>query len=358
MATIFEYLKWRGDLPFSTVRPGEVDGVIFAMTAYVDYTKLCHGETRTMSEAAAGYCADGKYEKVNLGLILPSRQINKTFCEAARTRRYGGSLITDFKDRTDSAEGYQFSAVTYHIDGGRMVVVFRGTDDSIAGWREDCRLAFLDEIPAQRMAVEYLEMVAAKYPEEKIYITGHSKGGNLSVYSAIKCSDGVKERIVRAYSFDGPGFSRSILNSEEYGKIRDKISVIIPQSSTVGTMFEKGDRYGVVKSTNTGVFQHDPYSWPLEGPRFVKLKELSKVGKKNEEQFRKKMSKMTVEEKREFVETLFDVIYATEATTLTELTRGGLKKFNTIIKTYGGLDKERKEMMTEILLRVLELKKA
>ena len=358
MSTIFDYLRWRGDLSFIESRLGEIDSAIFSMMSYVDYKKLCHGENCTLSEAASDYCTDGKYEKVSLGLIFPSKQINRTFCEAAKTKRYGGALITDFDARTSHEDGYQFGAVTYHIDCNRMVVIFRGTDDSIVGWREDCRLAFLDEIPAQRMAVEYLERIAKKYPDEKIYVMGHSKGGNLAIYSAIKCSDEVKERILRVYSLDGPGFSRSVLESEDYAKVQSKLAILIPQSSTVGTMFEKGDKYSVVKSTNSGVFQHDPYSWVLDGPRFIKLKELSKAGKKNEEQFRRRMSKMTSEEKRDFVETLFDVVDATGARTLTELTRGGPKKLNTIIKTYNGLDKEKREMMTEIFLRILELKKA
>lgn len=357
MSTIFDYLRWRGDLSFTESRFGEIDSTIFSMISYVDYKKLCHGENHTLAEAAKEYCTDGKYEKVSLGFMFPSKQINKTFCDAAKTRRYGGVLITDFDARTSHEEGYQFGAITYHIDGERMVVVFRGTDDSIVGWREDCRLAFLDEIPAQRMAVEYLEAIAAKYPEKKIYVTGHSKGGNLSIYSAIKCSDEVKERLVRVYSLDGPGFSHAILSSEEYCRIQCKTTALIPQSSTVGTMFEKGKRFGVVKSTNAGVFQHDPYSWVLDGPRFVKLKELSRAGKKNEEQFRRRMERMSAAEKEEFIETLFDVVDATGARTLTELTRGGPKRINIIIKTYSGLDKEKKEMITEILLRLLELKK-
>lgn len=357
MSTVFEYIKWRGDLTFPTVKLGEVDAIMFAMISYINYGKLCHGEIRTMKDAAASYCADGKYDKVSLGLIMPSKNINRCFCEAARAKRYRDALISDFEDRTDYAKGYQFGAITYHIDGGRMVVVFRGTDDSIVGWREDCRLAFLDEIPAQRMAVEYLEAVAAKYPNEKIYVTGHSKGGNLSLYAAVKCSDAVKDRIVRVYAFDGPGFSSSFFASEEYGKIKEKISVILPQSSTVGTMFEKGDKFTVIKSTNSGLLQHDPYSWELDGPRFIKYKELSRAGKNNEEQFRRRMRKMTTDEKREIVETLFDVVDATGAKTLTEFSRGGLKKFNTIIKTYGGLNKEKREMISEIVLRMIEIKK-
>ena len=140
--------------------------------------------------------------------------------------------------------------------------------------------------------------------------------------------------------------------------MRERLKVIIPQSSVFGTMFERVDKRTVVKSTNTGILQHDPYSWMLDGPRFVKLKGLSRSGQKNEEQFRKRMEKMTLDEKREVVETLFNLIDSSGAKTLSELMHGGLPKIIAIIKSYGGLDKEKRDMMIAILLRVFELKKA
>lgn len=357
MSTVFDYLKWRGDLSFSDVRPNEVDSMMFSMISYIDYGLLCGDEVKTMRQAAEGYCADGKYEDVNLGLIMPSKTINKMFCDMAATKRYGGVKITDFDARTSSEEVYQFGALTFHLPGKQMMIVFRGTDDSIAGWREDCYLSFLDEIPAQRMAVEYVERMAEKYPEERIYLTGHSKGGNLSVYAAVNCSAEVQGRITRAYCHDGPGLSYSMVNSERFRKMQRKLTVLIPQSSFIGIMFEKGEKYTVVKSEGKVVFQHDPFSWELDGPSFVKLSELSQWGKRNEEQFRAGMQKMTAEEKREFVETFFGMVEATGAKTLSDFSASSLKNLVTVVKSYTGLDKQKREMMLAIVLRLLDLKK-
>lgn len=352
MANVFDYIKWRGDLSFSDIRPGEVDSVIFAMMSYIDHNAICGSEVKTLCDASTQYCPDGKYDDVNLGLIMPSEQINRMFCEAALTKRFGGVKITDFVARTSDEEGYQFGAVTYHMPGKQMMITFRGTDDSIAGWREDCCLSFLDEIPAQRMAVEYLEDLAAKYPEKKIYITGHSKGGNLSIYSAINCSSDVQTRIVRAYCHDGPGLSRSMINSDKYRAVQRKLTVIVPQSSYIGIMFEKGEKYKVIKSNGRGLFQHDPYSWELDGPMFINMPELSKWGKKNEEQFRAGMSRMKAEEKKKFVETFFSMVESTGARTLLDFTDGGIKKMTVLIKTYSGLDKQTKEMMIMLIKKL------
>ena len=358
MADIFDYLKWRGDLSFAEIRPCEVDSVIFAMMSYLDYGKLCGGEEKTLRHATEEYCADGRYDSVNLGLIMPSKQINKMVCDAAATRRFGTARITDFDARTSKEEGYQFCAVTFHLSGRQLVIAFRGTDDSLAGWREDCCLSFLDEIPAQRMAVEYLERIAEKYPEERIYLTGHSKGGNLAAYAAINCSEDVRARIARAFCHDGPGLSYSMVNSEKFRRMQRKLTVLIPQSSYIGIMFEKGEKYSVIKSTGVGVFQHDPYSWTLDGPNFIRLPELSQKGKRNEEQFRAAMRKMSSAEKQDFVETMFSIIDSTGASTLTELTDGKLRKLMTLIKGYSGLDRETRELMITLFLKLFDLKKA
>lgn len=355
MWNVFDYLAWRGDLSFSAVKLCEVDSVIFAMMSYIDYKSLCQGKRMKLCNAAVNYCADGKYDKVNLGLIMPSKHINKMFRYAASTKRYGDVVVSDFISKISKENVYQFCAVTYHIPGNRMVVTFRGTDDTIAGYREDCCLAFLDEIPAQRMSVEYLEAVAKKYPDKKIYVTGHSKGGNLALYSSVRCSDEVKARIVRAFCGDGPGLPHSVVDSPEYRKMQRKFTVLIPQSSFIGIMFEKGERYTVIKSEGKGPYQHDPFSWEVDGPAFIKLPELSKQGKKNSEQFSAGMSRMTREEKKEFVDTFFSLIESTGARTLSDFSAGGIRKIISLIKSYKGLDKETREMMLTLLFKLFDI---
>ena len=357
MADIFDYLTWRGDLSFADVRPCEVDCVILSMVSYLDYDALCGGEVRTITEAARNYCTDGDYERVNLGLIMPSKKINRIFCDMGRSKRFGGVRISDFESRISREESYQFGAVTFHVPGKRMIVIFRGTDDTVAGWHEDCCLAFMDEIPAQRMAVEYLERMAEKYPDERIYVAGHSKGGNLAAYALINCNDGTREQVVRAFCLDGPGLSYSMIHSDRFKRAQRKLSVLLPQSSFVGTMFEKGERYTVVQSSARGLLQHDPFTWVLEGPAYIKLPALSDKGKKNEEQFREGMQKMSAEEKKRFVDTLFDLVASTGAETLTDFADGGIKKLVTLVKGYGGLDKQKRDLMLALILKLFDFKK-
>ncbi len=356
MSNIFEYLRWRGDLSFPEIRPCEIDSIILSMMSYIDFGTLAE-DNMTLKEASDGYCADGKYDGVNLGLIMPSKQINRMFCLCGKTRRFGGVRITDFVSRISDSEGYQFCAMTFHLSSKQMMVVFRGTDDTIVGYKEDCCLSFLDEVPAQRMALEYLSEVSERYPEKRIYITGHSKGGNLALYSAVKSREEIQERIARVYCHDGPGLSRSAVASAAFKRMQRKLKIFVPQSSFIGIMFEKGEKYTVIKSNGRGLLQHDPFSWELEGPFFVKLSELSKRGKKNEEKFRDGMDKMSIEEKKDFVETLFSVIESTGAKTLSDFADNGLQKLVTFFKSYKGLDKEKRNMLISLTLTLLDLKK-
>lgn len=354
MANQFDYLSWRGDLSFSSDKLNEVDGSILAMLSYIDYDAISK-EPITLKKAAAGYCPDKKYDSVRLGLIIPSKKINQIFCMAGESARFGDCLISDFESRTSREENCQFAAVTYHLSGNKAVICYRGTDDSLVGWREDCCLSYLEEIPAQSRAVAYFERMAEKYPEKKFYFVGHSKGGNLAVYTTLKCRPELRARIIRAYSYDGPGLSSKLARSKSFTALKRKLSIIVPQSSFIGTMFDVRGHYTVVHGTMRGPYQHDCFTWAVEKNRFVRLPELSARGKKNAEQFRESMARMTEEEKRELVKVLFAAIESTGAQSLTDLTSGTPKKLVTLIKSYNGVDKEKRAMTVSLVLKLFDL---
>ena len=357
MADMFEYLKWRGDISFAEKRLCEIDSIIFSMMVYVDFEALGLRDVGNICDLAKDYCPDNEYSSVSLGLIIPSKKINKLFCSAAKSRRFGGVRISDYVTKLSEEEVCQFAAATYHLPGKRMAVTFRGTDDTLIGWKEDFCLSYVDEIPAQRMAVRYLEEIAKKYPDERIYVLGHSKGGNLSLYAATKASSEVKERIVRVFCHDGPGLSYTNITSPAFAEIKRKVAVYLPQSSVIGTMFERGDKFSVVKSSAIGAVQHDPFSWELEGPTFIKLSSLSERGKKNEEQFKARMMQMSNDERREFIELFFSIVRSTGATTLSDFSGRGVKKIVLVLKNYSGLNKEQRDLMLALLLKLFDFKK-
>lgn len=357
MAGVIDYVAWRGDLSFSDNKFCEVDGSILSMLAYIDFGAICGNEELTLREVAKKRCAKLYRSKNNMGLIIPSEDINNLFYAAAKSRRFGNIRISDFKSYTSQARMCQFAAVTFHMPNGRLAIAFRGTDDSIVGWREDVGLAYLDRIPSQILAVDYLQRIAEKYPDEKIYICGHSKGGNLSVYSLVNCKEETAARVLKAFSYDGPGLDDASFNSPRYKAVKRKLEIIIPQSSFIGIMFNIGDQYTVVNCTRKGAHQHDSFYWSVCGASFEHLDSLSERGKKNEEQFKASMSRMSLNERRELAETLFEIVDRTGAKTLTELSRGGIKNIGVIVKNYHGLDKQKREIILGLFLKLFDLGK-
>lgn len=218
-------------------------------------------------------------------------------------------------------------------------IAFRGTDDTIVGWKEDFNLAFLPVVPAQRMAAEYLAAAAAALPSHPLRVGGHSKGGNLAVYSAVFCGEAVQNQLMRVYNNDGPGFRTSLLGLPEHRRVADKITTILPESSVVGMLLEHEERYEVVRSTQSGLWQHDGFSWQVRGEKFEHLPDLTEGGKLVDETIRTFILSLSPEQRVAFTDALFDILTCTDAGTLTDLKEGGLKTAAAMLKKYRTLDK-------------------
>ena len=127
------------------------------------------------------------------------------FEQAAKTNRFGSIELHDYINSVDTKTQTQFGAITFSLDKNNHYVAFRGTDNTIVGWKEDLNLAVQQEVPAQKRATSYLSDIASKY-SGKLIVGGHSKGGNLALYSVFKAEKSIKDRIEKRVGFDGPGF--------------------------------------------------------------------------------------------------------------------------------------------------------
>ena len=66
--------------------------------------------------------------------------------------------------------------MTYRLTMDVYLVVFRGTDDTLIGWKEDFHMTYMDHVPAQRRAASYLQNVMKEFPKGRFLVAGHSKG--------------------------------------------------------------------------------------------------------------------------------------------------------------------------------------
>ena len=188
MANILDYLDWRGDLTLSERAFNEVDNLILAEICYLDLSGFAPAgfETQqvTLREAWDAYFA--AHPTTDMGVLVPA-QIPVLVQKAAQTARFGSLRLLGYVNRIDEETQTQFSAMTMLLPDGSAYVAFRGTDDTIVGWKEDFNMAFTPEIPAQRYAADYLQQAAAALAFRPLLVGGHSKGGNLAVYAAVFC---------------------------------------------------------------------------------------------------------------------------------------------------------------------------
>lgn len=336
MPNLMDYLEWRGDLTFTEAPLCEVDNLVFCLLAYVDLEGIVPKDqkgTVTVREAAAEYFfSHPAYTERPLGLIIPA-DILTLFRRMAHTRRYRDLLLTGYINEISETREIQFSALTVRLPREEIFVAFRGTDDTIVGWKEDFNLSIMDEIPAQRRAAQYLNNLDLT-PDTDLYVGGHSKGGNLAVWGAVHAGEEVRRRIRQVYSNDGPGFSAGTVESEAYKALSDRIRVIIPEDSLVGLLLDQDPRYTVIKSNRKGLFQHDGLSWEVLGGQFIRAEGLSTVGKRNDTVVRERIAAMTTGERQEFIRLMFTLLESTGARTLTELHNGKVKAALTALKTF------------------------
>lgn len=342
MSNILDYIAWRGDLSLMESPFNDVDALILCQIAYLNFDGLlAEGDFRTrvpLAELAAKFRLAPDFQKRSDTGALINRQTVRLLFDAADSARFGGIAVTGYSSVIDLEKEEQFSAVTFLPGGGTVFVAYRGTDDTIVGWKEDFNLAILDAVPAQLDAVKYLE-TAARTLRGRLCVGGHSKGGNLAVYASARARAGVRRRVARVCNYDGPGFPDRVIASGEFAAVIPKIRSFYPHFSIVGMLFSHAGKYSVVESDQSGIMQHDPFSWHVLRSGFVLLDGFDPASKFFHETFNDWICSLSREQRELFLEALFGVIQATEARTNSELEENLLRNSVKIVRALGQLDR-------------------
>ena len=343
MANLLDYLDWRGDLTLDQAPFNEVDNLILAELSFVDFKGIVpapgEGESVPLREAAEAFFARFPGgEKIDMGVLVPAA-IPDMLRKLADAPRFRDMKLNCFVDWLDVGKGEQFAALGVETGDGLLYLSFRGTDDTLAGWKEDFELACMPEVPAQKKAVDYVRAVARQFPRKRLRLGGHSKGGNLAVYAGVFCPETVQRRVAAVWSNDGPGFHDDLLELPEHRRVEDRIHSIVPKSSVVGMLLEHEETYTVVDSDQKGFLQHDGFSWQVMGDHFVTLRQVTRQAHLNDQALRELVHGMSAEEREKFVTALFDVLTASGAVTLTDLKADSFKAAGAMVKAMKDLDK-------------------
>lgn len=347
MTNLLDYLAWRGDVPFTASPWNEIDALIIATVSYLNFDGVDNERGMTLRELK-----ENGMLRPGTGGNFPARKA--LFEAAAGTARFGGCRIHYFFALTDEKLMTQFSAMCADIGDGTVCVAYRGTDNTMIGWREDFNMMYCCPVPAQEAAVLYLENACRNNPAP-VRVVGHSKGGNLAVYAVACASPETRDRVLDVWSYDGPGVAEQVFRSVGYREAVTKLRAFVPQTSIIGMLMCHPETYTVVSSTAAGLAQHDQFTWQVTGPRFDTAEGIDSTARFIDETLHEWLAGSTPEQREVFVNTLFRLTDSTQAITLSELRGDKLKNIARMIIASRDVDPETRRLFARLFGQLFTL---
>lgn len=356
MATIFDYLKSNQYDSFYDKDFTVLDALALTELAYLPFEDLVPAEISVQNYISLQHLAE-QFEEKFQGKYPPLGMVNahrlKLLSYLSRFKRYKHIRALGFANDVSLDSQKQFAAITYQIRPKEYLVVFRGTDDSIIGWKEDFHLTYMKEIPAQLAARDYLKEVLDKL-DGKVWLAGHSKGGNLATYAACHVETSIQDRVQKVYSFDAPGLHSSIRNSDNFKAIEGKILSIIPENSIVGMMLETPETDLVVKSKTFGLLQHLMVSWEIEGDQFKVVPKVTEDSIQVDQTLKSWTASLSEEELRDFFDLFFGLFIEADIHRFGDITVDTPVKIQKLIENRRNLTPDQAAMMDRLSRQLID----
>lgn len=358
MGKTIDYLQWRGDLSFSKDPFNDVDALILALLSYLPFKGIVPDieskEEKTLKETAEQYFSRSRSADILPSKINPTASssfdsgLDELLKKAAICPRFEVIRLSRYEENTDFVIGRQFAAITYSLRNPerQKIVAFRGTDNSLVGWKEDFELACMEQIPAQESACSYLERTIGIFSSQFI-VCGHSKGGNLAVYAGSHINAARQGRLKKIINFDGPGFDFSLVNQAAFSASEHKVVNYVPQESMVGLLLEPVGKRTVVSSSGRYIMQHNALNWEVERSKFIRGK-LTENTKLLENTLKTWLTEISLQERELFLEALFDILGASEGAAIKFDPQENLKEIKAILVKYAKLDKKTRALLGQV----------
>lgn len=349
MATSKDFIKKYGDKTFSELPFTDVDNLLLCEIFYMPFEKVLYkgfnDKPVLFSDACKKVFSYNGYKHISPGFLM-NNYISQKMMALAETVRYKDVKVYACESVFGTEPAVQFAAMTFILPDDTKVVVYRGTDDTWVGWKEDIDIYTKKGIPSHKLCVDYLERVAKDFPDGDIIICGHSKGGHVALHSALYCDESVRNRIERVYNNDGPGFySYNYIESKPYNEIINKYRHFVPDCSFVGMLLVHDDDYIPVKSTRLfGMLQHDLATWKIKGTQLLTRDDLTFVARVTDLVLKKMLYNMDEEKTNNFETVLSAVIAGMGQVNITNFSKNLISSLKGAIDTWSSIDKPAKEL--------------
>lgn len=332
--------------PFS-----DADALVFSQIAYYNFNLV--SEQFDYSKPSKRYTlfnllnSDFK-DDVLVYRTLMGKNLLKLIKPLKESKRFKDIEIGYVQEILDRREESQFFALTFFLPNDEIFIAFRGTDSTLAGWKEDFNMAHLTTVPSHLKALLYTESVLKFEKNKKFYLGGHSKGGNLAYYVANKIDDKYLDNLIKVYNLDGPGFKHpeEIFNKDKERLLKDRYLKAIPHSSLVGILLNHDSETLIIKSSQFYVLQHDLFSWLLTKDNYnlITLKRRSLISRINEKTMKDYLHSLDDNEKKEIVDALLEMLGGVELS-LFDLSIKPLKTIKHFRKVYRSYPKEKRNKL-------------
>lgn len=352
MATINGYLDYNKNRSFKDFAFNEADILCLNELGYFCFEEL---------DASIDFSKDVNLHEVLMPYVTGEKPFNHSFLvteervkllqKVVASKRFVNLNLSDYVNDVDAEYERQFSAMVFTLpEINHHQLVFRGTDDTMIGWKEDFKLTYVQEIPAHRAAVAYLEAYFEKYAG-KVTVSGHSKGGNLALYAVAHVNDLLREQIEKVYMLDAPGLQEKGLESDGYKAIRERVTVIRPEESIVGIMLYNDIEPIVVKSNASGIMQHAVTSWQFneETGELILAERQTDLSQNLEKTFKQWMKELSSQELKILFDILFDTLMSSGIHSINDVTidREFGAKLATSIASFYSIGTEKKLLLAK-----------
>lgn len=354
MKNIIDYVREYGkedcyERPFC-----ETDALVLSRMVYFRWSKSVPG----LLQDSAGVRLSDIYKELDHDFVYKQELYPENdgilLKEMAESVRFGSMICNYYSEETDEQLIMQFGAMLCQMEGALPIILYKGTDRTIVGWKEDFYMAFSRPISGQQVAAWYLNEVAQRI-DGKFMVSGHSKGGNLSAFASMAAYPEIKERIDSIYSFDGPGFRPEILEEYDYNSIAGRVKKYMPHSSLVGIVLEGSKDYIAIRcEAVSGAFAHNPYKWIIENGTFVQAGELAKHSVIMHKSLNEWIMELDEQQFELMVDNLFGIFESTDEADFNSILSNWKSTSVKMMQTAANMDKEQWKNILAIIKALLE----
>lgn len=339
MFTIKDYIKYYKNISFNECSFNINDVLLFTEISYIDFSDIVSNVSDRISLEKA-FTMYLKSKNVYLSSFMKENIDN--IKNIYTSIRYKDIYLSNYREEVN--DNMQFGAITIHFDN-KVFISYRGTNGTVAGWKEDFTLGYEYPVLSQKASLKYLNEVITPLDKE-IYVGGHSKGGNLAMYASMYVSDDIFKRIKNIYNLDGPGFRKEYL--KDFRKITTKLKIYIPEDSIIGLLLYSNSNKEIVKSNSSGIFEHDINNWICFGSFLVEGK-LSKISIRIDNRIKSWYKNYSLEEIKEMILAFFNVLEINNIKNFRELKKLKLNQILGIINEINGIDDDTKKLYSETI---------